>query len=574
MNQWAYETPLEPVPDGVTLDPRIIEINGMKFQARSDCNYKIHPYKLLDKIERVKKWSKEEKNEKPLENPLNLMRNAIQLDLWFLTYFVLKNPLANHPFIVDACREIEEEEGDSLETWARDHLKTTVISVGRPIQKLLNDPEKRIAIFSAVRPLAVKIQNMIKAALETEFLTHHFFDILYKDPKKDAVKWTEAPEGGLIVKRTGIYKEPSIGSFGLVEGTPTGDHYTDLHFDDIVTQDLQSPEMMQKVCDNLDQTLDNIGTRDRQATIVGTFYRHDDPLVYVMNKKDPVTNTPMFKHRKKTATVDGTLHGDSVFLPERTLARKRAGNIYYFHCQQLLDPTPRGHEKLNRDHLVVVSKKHMPNNLYRFMLIDGAGDRGRRVDREADSWAMGVIGVEPYRDELGASRIFIQDLVIEPMDLARAQLEAADMYCRNGLILKLGIEKVGMSTTEIHICNALRARGRHVSLDNGNLVILKPEKRTKEYRIESALSLPLKNSKIHISDSVPVKYRERLMLEMEKFPAWKDDGLDMLSYVYDIIKDYRFGAFPNEEKPRESPYDAAFRHARERRMGSKGFMAC
>jgi len=27
---------------------------------------------------------------------------------------------------------------------------------------------------------------------------------------------------------------------------------------------------------------------------------------------------------------------------------------------------------------------------------------------------------------------------------------------------------------------------------------------------------------------------------MEKFPFWHDDGLDALSYLYDIIKDFRF----------------------------------
>ena len=562
LSTWSYETPLEPVPNGIYLDPRVIEINGMKFQERSDCKYRYDYYKAIARIEKVAKWTIEEKKANPLENEINIFRNLMQRDLFFFVYFAMKNPLANHPFIVNACYEIQDEMGDSLEVWARDHLKTTIISAGRTCQKIINNPEKRIGLFSATRPLAVKIQTLIRNVLESSFLTSCFPDILFKDPYKEAERWSESPEGGLIVKRKGFYKEPTISSWGLIEGQPIGYHFTDMVFDDIVTQDLQSPDIIQKVIDNFDMA-ENLGTRDRQITAVGTFYRHDDPLVYIMNKADPLTNTKMFKTRKKPATIDGTFNGPSVFLPEQSLAKKRAGQAHIFYCQQLLDPTPRGREKLNRDHLIVVSKRQLPGRLYRFMVIDGASDVGRRMDRPADAWALGVFGVEPYRDDSGLSRVYILDLMIEPMDLLSAQKAAVDMYTRNGRILKLGVEKVGLSTTEIHICSALKAKGKHVSLEHGNLQILKPGGRMKEYRIESALSWPLKNSKIHILDSVPASQRERLCLELEKFPAWKDDGLDIVSYLYDIIKDYRFGELPGEEREKD-PYANAFRRAREK----------
>lgn len=565
LNQWAFETPLEQVPEGVTLDPRVIEINGMKWQARSDCVYKNDYYSFIEAIERWEKMPPEWKKKNRTCNEWNLWRNTIQTDLFFFVFFVMKNPLANHPFIIQACLEIEEEKGDSLEVWARDHLKTTIISVGRQCQKVLNDPERRIGIFSATRPLAVKIQSVIKELFESKFLINCFPDILWEDPYKDAPKWSEAPEGGLIVKRAGFYKEPTISSWGLIEGTPTGYHLTDIICDDIVTIDTLSPDVMQKVCDNFDMA-ENLGSRDRQITVVGTFYRHDDPLHYIMNKKDPLTDLPMFKTRKKPATVDGSFAGAAIFLPERTLAKKRAGNIYFFFCQQLLDATPRGFQKLNYKNLITVSRKELPGVLYKFMFIDGSGDAGRRQDRAADAWAFGVVGVEPFKDDKGASRLFILDLIIEEMDLIKAQETAVEMYCRNGRIQKLGIEKVGMSTTEIHICAALRAKKRFLSIERKNLEILKPAGRKKEFRIESALSIPLNNARIHILDSIQAAYVERLKLEMEKFPAWHDDGIDGLSYVYDMIKNYHFPDFPVDIRP-ESTYDAAFRKANEKKSG-------
>jgi len=567
MMTWAYSTILEAPPEGVTLNERVIEINGMPFQERSDCEYKVNYYKLMDLVERARNLTVEEKKEEPLFNELNLYRNIIEIDLWFFVYFVMKNPLANHPFVVEACKEIENETGDSLEVWARDHLKTTIISIARSCQKILNDPERRIGIFCAVKPLAVKIQNVIKALFESQFLIKCFPDILYEDPSREAEKWSE--EGGLIVRRRGFFREPTVSSWGLVEGLPAGPHMTDLVYDDIVTQEYQSAEIMEKICNNFDMS-ENLGTRDVVRTVVGTFYRHDDPLTYIRDKKDIETGEPLFKTRKKPATENGEYNGRAVFLPERTLRRKRSGNKYFFHCQQLLDPTPRGHQKLDKERLILVSRADLPKRLYKFMLIDGSGDKGRRVDRAADAWAFGVIGVEPYRNDKGASKIYILDLIIEEMDLVKAQETAVEMYCRNGRILKLGIEKVAMSTTEVHIAAALRAKGKYLSIEAGNLEILKPAGRGKQERIEANLSGPLLNSNVHMLESIPAAYQKRLHMEMDRFPSWHDDGLDMVSYIYDMIKDYRFGVHPEEVKV-ESKYDIAFRKAQSKRGSGGGW---
>jgi hypothetical protein len=48
-----------------------------------------------------------ERKENPGENELNIFRHVIKANLWFFVFFVMKNPLANHPFIVQACKEIQ-----------------------------------------------------------------------------------------------------------------------------------------------------------------------------------------------------------------------------------------------------------------------------------------------------------------------------------------------------------------------------------------------------------------------------------------------------------------------------------
>jgi phosphoribosylformylglycinamidine (FGAM) synthase PurS component len=174
----------------------------------------------------------------------------------------------------------------------------------------------------------------------------------------------------------------------------------------------------------------------------------------------------------------------------------------------------------------------------KFMLIDPAGDQA--TQKGEDAWAYGVFGVERSSDEVGASKIFILDLEIAPRRHDEAIEAITRMYLRNGVIQTLAVEKVGQSTAEIHIANALRAQNRFVSTETGSLSILKPSGRNKADRIVSSLQWPLNNGKWFYSTDINEKYIVRLKDEMDKFPFWHDDGLDICAYLYDILKDYRF----------------------------------
>ena len=188
-------------------------------------------------------------------------------------------------------------------------------------------------------------------------------------------------------------------------------------------------------------------------------------------------------------------------------------------------------------------------------MVDGAGER-TSDHRKGDAWGIILAGVEPEMDDLGASNVYILDAVIKPMPLSDAITEVVNMYLRGGRILKMGVEKTGLTTTEVHIAGALRARGKFLSVERGNLVILKPGGRKKEERIEHNLQWPLVNSKLHVSKAVPVEYRERLRKEMDQFPFWHEDGIDALSYLYDILIEYAFNKkallVAGEEKPRDA----------------------
>jgi hypothetical protein len=344
---------------------------------------------------------------------------------------------------------------------------------------------------------------------------------------------------GIILKRDTNRKEASISGHGLVEGMPTGLHFERRIYDDVSTNDIvQSMETIEKVKHAFDisQNLKTLVGGHHRVT--GTYFSHNDPLIYIRDKKD-LEGKPKYLLRFKPATEDGTATGKPVLMSQDALDELKGDSS--FNCQQLLDPTPSSEQRLNPDFLQRVEPGSIPQDVYKFMLIDQAGDADSNKSRNTDAWAMGIFGVEPFSDEIGQSKIFIKDLWIEVCGESEAIEGAVRMYVDAGIVSRFGI--VGQTTTHIHIANALKARGRHIEFSDerdSTGILLRPAGRNKRKFIESALAWPLNNSKWFYSSEISAKYIDRLKQEMINFPLWHDDALNICAYLYDILRDYHF----------------------------------
>jgi hypothetical protein len=219
----------------------------------------------------------------------------------------------------------------------------------------------------------------------------------------------------------------------------------------------------------------------------------------------------------------------------------------HFNSQQLCDPTPSHDIKLDKEMFRPVEPEFIPKDIYKFMVIDQAGDTEENKSR-GDLWSFGILGIQPQMDDIGASKVFLLDVEADQMSHSEAINAIVQMYCRNGFIMQLGVEKVGLATTEIHIQNALRAHGRRVSLKDNTLVMLKPAGRAKTYRVESALQWPLNNSKLYYSTSIQKHYIDMIREEMDKFPFYHVDILDMMAYAYDLFKVFRFQSYRRDNR--------------------------
>ena len=532
----------------------MISVAGVDFEKRPGVNYK-YDYDLL--MQRAKAGiadplkPTEKTDPKILE--ASVLRALILDDLWFVVYFVLGGgrKTANHPFIVNACRMIEQGPKDfTLDVWSRGHFKTAIVSKAETLQHVLKNPEHANAILSFNKAAAKKILFELKETLQnSELLRLCFPDVIWQNCERDAPLWSW--DEGLVLKRRSNMSEPTIGAWGLIEGMPTGSHFHRRVYDDITTQDVaKSIDMMEAIKVTFDSS-QNLGLDGGHQRVVGTFYDHRDPLVYVRDKKN-LDGTPKYKIRVIPATDDGTANGKPVFISQEMLDNHKGDRT--FNCQQLCNPTPQSDQELKFEYMNKISRAFVPKGLFRMMLIDQAGDLASNVKQEGgDAWAIGIVGVEPKKDDIGQSRVFLEDLWVSPASASEAIDQAVRMFTRGGIVHKLGVEKVGTSTTHLHIADALKARGRHVEFSDSPWTVgkfLRPAGRNKKKFIEDSLGWPLNNGKLFYVDDIQSAFLDRLKTEMINFPFYHDDVLNMLAYTYDVIKDCNLEFYDVENKPR------------------------
>ena len=277
----------------------------------------------------------------PSTHPYQEARKKATTDLHYLLSVVLGRTDTDHPWVRARCDEVQENPDGYLDLWAREHYKSTVITFGKTIQDILADPERTFCILSYNRPTAKAFLRQIKLEFENnECLKALFSDVLYKNPKKEAPKWSE--DEGIVVRRRTNPKESTVEAWGLVDGQPTGRHYHVLVYDDIVTKESVTEGMLPKVTNAWELSV-NLGRDGGVKRYAGTRYHDADTYGVILERQ--VTRSRIYP-----ATVDGTSAGGPVMMSQEYLNEKRMTmSPYNFACQMLLDPVPDDTSYFTRD---------------------------------------------------------------------------------------------------------------------------------------------------------------------------------------------------------------------------------
>ncbi|HEC61377.1 MAG TPA: hypothetical protein ENI27_03895 [bacterium] len=273
-----------------------------------------------------------------------IFKELAHTDLFFLLTRVLHRRDADNDWVFDRAREYQAAPDEYLDLWWREGYKSSIITFAGIIQGLMNDAERTYGIFSFTRPVAKSFLRQIKVELETnKALVEIASDVFWQDPKKEAPKWSE--NDGLVVRRKGNPKEASIEAWGLVDGQPAGPHFTDLHYEDIVTEDtVRTPEMIAKTTKAFRLSL-NLGVRGGRRRACGTRWHYADTYGTII--EDGIL-TP----RIWTATKDNTFTGEPWLLTPEQLAKKiNDMGPYIAACQLFLNPTEESLQALKEEWL-------------------------------------------------------------------------------------------------------------------------------------------------------------------------------------------------------------------------------
>jgi hypothetical protein len=406
--------------------------------------------------------------ETALDDKAKALMNAN--DRYYLLTVTCKRVDAWHEWIFDRCREVESKPDGYLDLWARYHYKSSICTFAGCIQETIIDPEIKIAILSCkndvARPFLVQIKNELE---RNEDLKRIHSDVFYDDPENESPKWSE--KEGIVVKRRGNPREPTMSAYGLIDGMPVGSHFDLLNYDDLVTDTLVgNPDMIKKVTIAWELS-DNLGTaKVTRKWHQGTRYSFADTYGILLDRR-------ALKERRYPATDDGTVKGTPVFLTQEKWDQVKLAQQSTVNAQMLLNPLA-GTESTFRTRML----RHydvVPSVLNVYILCDPSKGRGPRSDRTA----IAVMGVD-----VGGNK-YLLDGVCHRMKLSeRWQLiKQYESKWRNhpGVqMVRIGYEQYGMQS-DIEVLNEnMQREGNYFLIEEVNSSKDGSGKNAKNDRIE------------------------------------------------------------------------------------------
>lgn len=193
----------------------------------------------------------------------------------------------DHPWIFARCREIQESPNGWVDLWPRYHWKTSIITQSYTLWELAEDSNLTFAIFTyKVDGAGETFLSQIKNECQDNPKLHQLFpDSFWLNPQKEALAagklWTNS---ALVMPRELNPREPSITVVSLVGSQPVSQHYDRMVYDDIVTRDNVSAELVKKT--NLAwQQSSALGKVNTAKRYIGTRWAVSDTWDFIINKK-------------------------------------------------------------------------------------------------------------------------------------------------------------------------------------------------------------------------------------------------------------------------------------------------
>lgn len=235
-------------------------------------------------------------------------------------------------------------------------------------------------------------------------------------------------DDGIVVKRTTNRGEATVEAWGLVDGQPTGKHFTIMDWDDVIP-DYPSEDMIPKITEKWELSL-ALTARPLRFRVKGTFYDISDTYQVMMQRE-------FGKVRIRCAVTAP----DCPFTPEEMASLRNATSPRMWALQYLLDVDAAAREEhvgfdVEWPRYYGESPPIRSMNIY--IVVDPAGK-----SKESNSqFALWVVGLLPPKN------IYVLDGILDKLDLGergRAVVAMHRKYYELGAPpLKVGYESYAM----------------------------------------------------------------------------------------------------------------------------------
>lgn len=467
------------------------------------------------------------------ELQIQMLKQRCSEDLFLFNKYILgvqtgqgKMPLAD--FHRDLCYFVQNQrDRKKLILVPRGHLKSTLVTIGYSLFRIIENPNVRILILNATWQMAVDFLTEIKNHLEKNELLMEVYGTL-------AAGNTEWAQDRITLARSNQgLKGPTVWAAG-VDTNLVGAHPDMIILDDVVNREIaDSDENMHKVIMRYKDVLDLLEPGG-QLIVIGTRWNDRDLYEWILNPDNNVIAgfdvmvkpafesdfglTEIFQSGDGAGLVRNHLWPEKFSFKELRDRFKGKGP-YEFSSQYLNNPVPSEEAdfKASWFHYGHLADWH-GRITNRYMTIDPAIS----LRKEADYTAVMITDVDGYGTLFP---VHIENLKIDPTQLINLIFRLAENYHPR----QIGIELVAFQKVLQYALNEeMKRRQRFLPITE-----LQIQDRSKDERIRALQPLYANGKILHSKEVKNITILEEQLL---RFPRGKhDDVIDAFSATLDLI---------------------------------------
>lgn len=269
--------------------------------------------------------------------------------------------------------------------WPRDHFKSSVVTIGGTLQRVVRDPEKRNLIRNEIATNANRFLRTIRQHAESNRIFRALYsEVIPRDMKK--VRWND---GELDFVRQGQYPEPTVSAAGITS-TTTSQHFNHITDDDPISEEAVKSDLVMSEAINRLKSVEALLDPNGTHLLVGTRWTFAD--VYSWYEK---TFAGRMARYIRGAVEDGQPIFPERFSIEKLAARQIVVGPYLWSCNYMNNPRNADIQDLNVEDL----------RYWRWAEDGGRVDLFNREGLVCDSWRLDELDVTITVDPAPAETI-------------------------------------------------------------------------------------------------------------------------------------------------------------------------